>query len=247
MPHAVAVIPARFASTRLPGKPLLDRTGKPMVVHVADRARAARLVTEVIVATDDRRIFDAVQRHGHRAIMTREDHPNGTTRIAEVAESLPPEMDLVVNVQGDEPMIDPAVIDLLIERLAGGGGDEVMATIASPFGEGENPGDPNIVKVVVDQRGRAMYFSRSLVPFDRDRSGEVRPLKHIGLYAYRREFLPLYVNLTPTPCETSEKLEQLRVLEHGYDIAVVEAVVKHHGIDTPEQYEYFVKTYHSSR
>ena len=169
MNQAVAVIPARFASTRLPGKPLLDRTGKPMVVHVADRAREAKRVSDVIVATDDQRIFDAVQKHAHRAMMTREDHPNGTSRIAEVAQSLSDRIEVIVNVQGDEPMIDPQVIDLLIERISGG--DEPMATVASPFTPGENAGDPNIVKVVIDQRGRAMYFSRSLIPFDRDNAG----------------------------------------------------------------------------
>jgi 3-deoxy-manno-octulosonate cytidylyltransferase (CMP-KDO synthetase) len=238
----VAIIPARFASTRLPGKPLLDRTGKPLVVHVAERAAAARSIHRILIATDDSRIAAAVQSHGFEAVMTRGDHPNGTSRIAEAAAMLAAEVDIIVNVQGDEPQIEPAVIDAAVERLAGG--DEPMATIASPFAADEDPADPSIVKVVVDQRGRAMYFSRALIPFDRD-TGTSKPdpsmyLKHIGLYAYRRDFLPVYIALPPTPAEQREKLEQLRVLEHGYCIAVARAHVDRHGIDTPDQYEAFV-------
>jgi len=238
----VAIIPARFGSTRLPGKPLLDRTGKPLVVHVAERAASARSVTQVIVATDDSRIRDAVVAHGQQAVMTSPDHPNGTSRIAEVAQSLSPDVQIIVNVQGDEPLIDPAVIDAAVERLKLG--NEPMSTVASPFAVGEDPADPNIVKVVLDQRGRALYFSRALIPHVRDLQlspSDARPhLKHIGLYAYRREFLSTYVALPPTPAEELEKLEQLRALEHGHAIAVVTAVVEHHGIDTPEQYEAFV-------
>jgi 3-deoxy-manno-octulosonate cytidylyltransferase (CMP-KDO synthetase) len=245
MSKAIAVIPARYASTRLPGKPLLDRTGKPMVVHCADQARKAKSLSDVIVATDDPRIVEAVTRHGHRAAMTDPAHPNGTCRIEEVARTLPADISLIVNVQGDEPMIDPAVIDRLVDRLRAG--SEPMATIASPFGPAEDPTNPNIVKVVVTQTGRALYFSRSLIPFNRDGDANaVQPLKHIGLYAYRREFLPTYVNLAPTPCENAEKLEQLRVLEHGHPIAVVQATVHHVGIDTPEQYEAFVNLWHKT-
>jgi 3-deoxy-manno-octulosonate cytidylyltransferase (CMP-KDO synthetase) len=236
---AIAIIPARYASTRLPAKPLLERTGKPLVIHVVEQACKSKLISDVVVATDDRRVYDAVVKHGRRAVMTREDHPNGTMRIAEVAAGLAKDIDIIVNVQGDEPLIDPAVIDAVVERLRRG--DEPMATVASPFAEGEDAGNPNIVKVVCDRRGRAMYFSRSLIPFDRDGGGGVRPLKHVGLYAYRREFLPVYVGLGATPCETAEKLEQLRVLEHGHAIAVITARVDHHGIDTPEQYEEFVR------
>lgn len=239
----VAIIPARFASTRLPGKPLLDRTGLPLVVHVARRAAEARSIGQVIVATDDERIARVVETHGFHAVMTRVDHPNGTSRIAEVAQMLPSIIDVIVNVQGDEPQIDPAVIDAAVDRLRGG--DEPVATIASPFGEGEDPANPNIVKVVLDRRGRAMYFSRSLIPHERDRSelgtrNAQLYLKHVGLYAYRREFLPVYVALSPTPAEEAEKLEQLRVLEHGHAIGVAVREVHHAGIDTPEQYEAFV-------
>ncbi len=239
---AIAVIPARFASTRLPGKPLLDRTGKPLIIHVVEQARRAQRIAEVIVATDDRRILEAVTSRGFKAVMTREDHPNGTMRIAEVAAALPADADIIVNVQGDEPMIDPAVVDRVVERLQSG--DEPMATVASPFAVGEDPANPNIVKVVVDRRGRAMYFSRSLIPHHRDAKPAVSAggyLKHIGLYAYRRAFLPVYVVLPATPCEEAEKLEQLRALEHGHAIAVIEAQVNHTGIDTPEQYEAFVR------
>lgn len=235
----LAVIPARFASTRLPGKMLLDRTGKPLIQHVWERAKLAKKVDRVIVATDDQRIFDAVRGFGGEAVMTRADHPNGTSRIAEAVASI--DAPIIVNVQGDEPDLDPALIDLAIDTLHAHA-DCPVATIASPFAATEDPANPNIVKVVVDQAGRAMYFSRSLIPFNRD-GGEPAspPLKHVGLYVYRREFLPTYVKLTPTPLEQSEKLEQLRVLEHGYCIAVAIREAHFHGIDTPEQYEAFVR------
>ena len=209
------------------------------MVHVAEAASRAALIDRVLIATDDQRIARAAETHGHRALMTREDHPNGTSRIAEAAESLGDDVDLIVNVQGDEPQIDPALIDRLVERLRGG--SEPMATLASPFAAGEDPRDPNIVKVVVDRRGRAMYFSRSLIPYDR--GGGSVPLKHVGLYAYRRDFLRTYVNLPSTPAEEAERLEQLRALEHGHAIAVIKAEVAHHGIDTSEQYEKFVAEY----
>lgn len=238
---AIAVIPARYASTRLPRKMLLDSTGKPLVVHVVERARQARRLGRVVVATDHDEIYRAVRDHGHEVVMTSDRHPNGTSRIEEAVRLLGDTVPLIVNVQGDEPLIDPAVIDELVDRLDRG--DEPMATVASPFQPGEDPADPNVVKVVVDQRGRAMYFSRSRVPFDRDGEGRVQPLKHIGLYAYRRDFLPVYTALAPTPCEEAEKLEQLRVLEHGHAIAVIQRQVNHQGIDTPGQYEDFVRKY----
>lgn len=242
---AIAVIPARFASTRLPGKPLLDRTGKPMIVHVCEAAARAARIQRVIVATDDERIADAVGAHGFDCVMTRADHPNGTSRIAEVAASLPPDdpaAGVIVNVQGDEPQVDPAHIDALVERMANT--DAPMATLASPFQPGEDPANPNIVKLVADQTDHAMYFSRALIPFDRDDVG-VSLLKHPGLYAYRRAFLAEYVNLAPTPCELAESLEQLRALEHGHRIALVHTDVKHTGIDTPEQYEAFVQSFNA--
>ncbi|MFP4143798.1 MAG: 3-deoxy-manno-octulosonate cytidylyltransferase [Phycisphaeraceae bacterium] len=238
-PAALAVVPARYASTRLPGKPLLDRTGKPLIQHVVERVLEAKRISRVLVATDDQRIADAVAAFGGEAVMTREDHPNGTSRIAEVVSGMAgQDADIIVNVQGDEPEIEPDVIDQLVDGLAADG-EAPMATLGSDFAEGEDPANPNIVKIVLDQRGRAMYFSRSLVPFDRDGVG-VRPVKHPGLYAYRRGFLLEYVTLPPAPLEQAEQLEQLRALEHGYPIAVIRTQVNHHGIDTPEQYEAFV-------
>ncbi len=238
----LAVIPARFGSTRFPGKPLADKTGKPLIQHVVEQVRRTASIDRVIVATDDQRIFEAVARFGGEAMMTRGDHPNGTCRIAEVVEKLGAEVRgdaIIVNVQGDEPEIEPRVIDELVAGLRGQP-DADMATLASDFAADEDPADPNIVKLVVDQRGFALYFSRSVIPFDRDRQG-LRPLKHPGLYAYRRAFLPRYVTLPATPLEEAEKLEQLRALEHGCRIAVVRTVVRHHGIDTPQQYEAFVR------
>ncbi len=245
MSQAVVIIPARFAAQRLPGKPLLSETGKPLICHVVDRARAARNIGDVIVATDDERIARAVRAQGARAVMTRADHPNGTSRIAEVAAGLGTEVDVVVNVQGDEPEMDPQLIDSLVDRLRESGSP--MATLACPFGPGEDPGNPNIVKLIVDQTGHAVYFSRALIPYDRDGAGaagaaadRANYLKHPGLYAYRRDFLALYITLPETPCERMEKLEQLRAIEHGHRIAVARVQHCHPGIDTPEQYRDFV-------
>lgn len=233
--RAVAVIPARFASVRFPGKMLADRTGKPLIQHVWERARLAARVQRVVIATDDQRIAEAVKRFGGEALMTRSDHPNGTSRIAEVASCL--DAGLLINVQGDEPEIDPALIDRLVELL-----EEKpecpMATLAAPLAA--SPNDPNVVKVVLRRDGTAMYFSRSEIPFDRDKTRDVALLRHIGLYGYRREFLPRYAAMPETPLERCEKLEQLRALEHGVSIAVAVVDAAVHGIDTPEQYEAFV-------
>lgn len=244
----VALIPARYASTRLPGKPLLDRTGLPLICHVAAQTAKARTVERVIVATDDERIARAASDHGYEAAMTRPDHPNGTSRIAEVVEQFDQTVDLIVNVQGDEPMINPALIDATVDRLRRG--DEPMATLASPFAPDEDPADPNIVKVVLDRRDRALYFSRSVIPHHRDGQspGPDSPLlKHVGLYAYRRAFLATYVALEPTPAEQAEKLEQLRALEHGHAIGVAVRRAAHHGIDTPRQYEQFVRQWQAAQ
>ena len=234
----VAVIPARYASVRFPGKVLADRTGKPLIQHVYERVRRARRVERVIVATDDRRIVEAVERFGGEAVMTDAGHPNGTCRIAEVAPGIG--ADLIVNVQADEPEIEPALIDLAIAALDGHGSC-VASTLAAPFTAAENPADPNIVKVVLDASGRALYFTRALVPHARDGDGPARPLKHVGMYVYRREYLATYLSLDPTPLEQTEHLEQLRILEHGNEIAVVVVESQHHGIDTPDQYEAFVE------
>jgi len=252
--NALAIIPARMASTRLPGKPLLAETGKPMIQHVVENARRASRLDRIVVASDDQVIIDAVRSFGGEAVLTGE-HPNGTSRIAEALTLIDDEHDLIVNVQGDEPEIEPAVIDALVDGLAQDE-DAPMATLCSRFAEGEDPTNPNIVKLVRGVTGRAMYFSRSLVPFDRDAPGSggvsAEPgaayWKHPGLYAYRRSFLlDVYPTLSPTPLEAIEKLEQLRVLEHGHAIAVIEADAPEPGIDTPEQYAAFVARYRERR
>ena len=237
--RAAAVIPARMASTRFPGKPLADLTGKPMIVHVLERVARCRSVGRILVATDDARIVDAVRAAGFEARMTDPAHPNGTSRVAEVARTL--EEELIVNVQGDEPQIEPALVDRTVEALAARP-DMPMATLVSPFAPGEDPANPNIVKCVTAVDGRALYFSRSLVPFDRDRApGAAAPRKHVGLYAYRRAFLDVFVGLAPTPLERTESLEQLRALEHGHPILCAEGEAHFTGIDTPEQYAEFVR------
>ncbi|MCG3180280.1 MAG: 3-deoxy-manno-octulosonate cytidylyltransferase [Phycisphaerae bacterium] len=241
--HAVAIIPARYASTRFPAKPLADRTGKCLVQHVYERAAAAATITRVIVATDDRRIFDAVRAFGGEAMMTRADHVSGTDRLAEVAAGLDDE--LIVNVQGDEPEIEPGDLDLLVRTLAGG--DCPMATLACPYPADDELTNPNLVKVVLDRQGRALYFSRSPIPFVRD-AGAPRPdyLLHRGTYGYRRDFLLAFASLPQGVLEQTEKLEQLRVLEAGYDIAVAVTAGSPAGIDTPEQYEAFVRRWRNS-
>ncbi len=243
---AIAIIPARYASSRFPGKILADATGQPLIQHVYDQARRSRAVSEVVVATDDDRIAAAVQGFGGRAVMTAADHPNGSSRLAEAADLLElPDDWLVVNVQGDEPELDPVVIDRAIAALDALD-DCVVSTVGSPFTAGEDPANPNIVKVVVDGAGRALYFSRALIPHDRDGQGDAAPLKHVGLYVYRRSYLRRYVKLSPTPLEQAEKLEQLRILEHGERIAVAVAMSRHCGIDTPEQYAAFVERWRAS-
>lgn len=237
-PTAVAIIPARYASTRFPGKLLADQTGKPLIQHVYEQALQAKRIDRVIIATDDDRIFSAVKKFGGEAVLTRADHPNGSCRSAEVTANL--SCDFVVNVQGDEPEIDPTLLDGAIDVLAKHE-DCVVSTIASPFGRGEDASDVNIVKVVVDRQQRALYFSRSLIPFPRVENIDAPPLKHIGVYVYRREFLLKYVTLPQMPLEIAESLEQLRVLEHGHRMAVLIAEAHHHGIDTPAQYDAFVK------
>ena len=239
-PTAIAVIPARIGSTRFPRKLLEEETGKPLIQHVVEQVQQARSLSKVIVATDHQDICRAVSATDVKVEMTRADHQNGTSRIAEVVGNMAPLPEVVVNVQGDEPEIEPAVIDLLVDCLRADS-EAPMATVASKFREGEDPEDPNIVKVIVDRQDRAIYFSRSLIPFDRDKAGVTPPLRHTGIYAYRPDFLLEYVKLTATPLEQTEKLEQLRAIEHGYKIAVIKTPVAHHGIDTPEQYEQFVR------
>jgi 3-deoxy-manno-octulosonate cytidylyltransferase (CMP-KDO synthetase) len=237
---AIGVIPARFSSTRFPGKIVASETGKPLVQHVVERARKASKIHDVVVATDDERIVHALEPYGTRCVMTSPRHVSGTDRIAEVARSLSEA--IVVNIQGDEPEIEPETIDSLVWKLEAGG---EMATAATAFSDGMNPADPNLVKVVISADGKAIYFSRSVIPFVRDAAGDVRPTYylHQGIYAYRREFLLQLAAWPSTPLEQAEKLEQLRVLEHGRPIDVVITRRAVHGIDTPEQYQEFVKRY----
>ena len=236
---AVAIIPARYASTRLPGKPLLNRTGKCLVQHVVEATETATKVGRVVVATDDERIAGAVEAFGGEFVMTRADHQSGTDRLAEAAEILRLAADcIVVNVQGDEPDMPGGCIDQLVNLLAGG--QCPMATLATPLSSAE-AGDPNKAKVVRRQDGRAMYFSRSAIPFNRDNAGDVASLLHLGIYAYRVAFLKQFTSLPPTPGEQAEKLEQLRALESGFDIIVGITDYCARGIDTPEDYAAFVR------
>lgn len=232
---SVAIIPARYASERFPGKVIAPLAGKPLVAHTYDRTRQARALTDTLVATDDARVVDALQPYGVKTVMTRSDHATGTDRIAEVAENL--DADIVVNVQADEPLVDPGLIDATIQPLLDDP-DVPMATARHPIHESAQINDPNCVKVVCDSRGRALYFSRSPVPFlratGRDPLHENVYWQHIGLYVFRRAFLLEYARMPSTPLEQLEKLEQLRVLEHGYPIAVVEARERSIGVDTPE-------------
>ncbi len=242
--HAIAVIPSRYGSTRLPAKSLLRETGKYLVQHVYERAAQAKRLSRVVVATDDQRIVDAVRSFGGEVVMTRSDHQSGTDRVAEVAEQLGGGPDaLYLNVQGDEPEVAPLALDQLVERMAREGADCPMGTLACRFPPHLDATAPSTVKVVVSDAGRALYFSRSLIPYPRD-GGELAPewgpLLHLGVYAYRRPFLLQLATWPPGTLEQIEKLEQLRVLQRGHPIAV--EIVEHAsvGIDTPRDYEQFV-------
>jgi len=234
-PTVIVVIPSRWASSRLPGKPLADIGGVTMVERVYRRAAAAKGVSGVLVATDDDRIATAVARFGGSCVMTRPDHASGTDRIAEVARGL--SCDLVVNVQGDEPALDPAAIEAAAAPLQADG-SLVMGTLGTALDPAADLPNPNAVKVLVDQHGFALYFSRAPVPFRRE-PGEVLAsvMRHIGLYVYRREFLLTLASLPRTPLERLESLEQLRALEHGYRIKVVETPYTSVSVDTPEDLE----------
>ena len=227
---SICVIPARYSSTRLPGKPLREICGVPMICRVWERASLAKSVSEVIVATDNERILAAVENYGGRAMMTRADHKTGTDRLAEVAEKFP-DAEVVVNVQGDEPLIEPALIDELIAQFADK--NLHMATVATELKEPSEMKNPNNVKVVLDRNNDALYFSRSLIPYPRN-EGKSKIFKHIGIYAYRREFLLAYAKMDSTPLEQSESLEQLRALENGYKIRVIISANKFVGVDTEE-------------
>lgn len=229
--RTVALIPARYGSSRFPGKPLADLDGKTMIEHVYRRAAAARLVDAVAVATDDDRILRAVEAFGGIAVLTAPTHASGTDRLAEVAARLA--CDIIVNVQGDEPLLDPEDIDRAIAPF-----DSLptisMTTLRAPIGDPQDYHDPHVVKVVVDGHGDALYFSRAPIPGARDDSSSPQAWQHIGLYAYRRDFLIQIAALPQTPLERQESLEQLRVLEHGFRIRTVEVQHASIGVDVPE-------------
>lgn len=223
-PKVVGIIPARYASTRLPGKALKLILGKPMVQRVYERASLARGLSAVCVATDDERIARVVESFGGKAVMTSPDHPSGTDRLAEATRAL--EADIVVNIQGDQPFLDPVMIDEAVQPLL----DDPalpMATLMHPVHRQEDLHDPAVVKVVVDLAGNALYFSRSLIPYPRQ--AVPHPVQeHVGLYVYRRDFLQKLAQLPPTPLEKIESLEQLRVLEHGFRLRVIETKCRDH-------------------
>lgn len=229
--RVVVIIPARYESTRFPGKPLADLHGQPMIQRVYERARAIRDVDRVLVATDDARIRAAVAAFGGDVVMTSPAHRTGTDRIAEVAASL--DADVIVNVQGDLPLLDPAMVDAAVAPLQADAGLP-MATIKTAIRTREERENPNVVKVVTDRDGYALYFSRSPLPYDRDSAaGGQLGYKHIGLYVYRRDFLLSFAQLAPTPLEQAEQLEQLRALEWGFRIKVAEVAAASIEVDTP--------------
>ncbi|HEV8701212.1 MAG TPA: 3-deoxy-manno-octulosonate cytidylyltransferase [Candidatus Polarisedimenticolia bacterium] len=233
--HAVGVIPARYRSTRFPGKPLALIDGKALVLRVLERARAAGRIDRLLVATDDERIASAVVASGGEVVMTSAAHVSGTDRLAEVARSL--SADLFVNIQGDEPLVDPRDIDRLVECLDADPACD-MATLCEPLRDAREARDPNVVKVVCDLSGRALYFSRSAIPYvpeGRDGGSASPPwLRHVGLYAYRRGFLLEFASWGPGALESLEGLEQLRAIERGRTMRVLPARGRYHGVDTPE-------------
>jgi 3-deoxy-manno-octulosonate cytidylyltransferase (CMP-KDO synthetase) len=214
--RVVAIIPARYHSTRLEGKPLADINGKPMVQRVYENAMKSSALDDVIVATDDNRIREAVEKFGGRAVLTSKGHPTGTDRIAEVAENL--DVDVVVNIQGDEPFVKPGMLDEVVSPLIEDR-NIPMATLMHSI-EKQDFDNPNVVKVVIDKSGFALYFSRSLIPYPRYEEGH-RAFEHIGIYSFQKDFLLTYSKLEPTPLEKSEALEQLRALENGFRIKVL--------------------------
>ena len=228
---AVGLIPARFAATRFPGKPLATIAGKSMIQRVYEGARAAKSLRSVIVATDDERIADACRAFGAEVAMTRSDHASGSDRIGEVAARLSDE--IVVNIQGDEPLMEGYVVDAAVEAPREEA-DVPIATVVHPLDPADRD-DPNRVKVVLDQRGRALYFSRSAIPYPRDPAVRAPLWQHVGLYAYRRDFLLRFIKMAPTLAERSECLEQLRALENGHGIrcAIIEGGWRSVAVDVP--------------
>lgn len=242
MSKAVGIIPARLAATRLPNKPLLDIGGKTMIQRVYEQARLAQRLEDLYVATPDSEIFEVVTGFGGKAILTRPDHPSGTDRLAEAAATLSEDIQVIVNIQGDEPLIDPATIDAVADALLAHSSDSlstsrvVMASLCCPLSD-ERAQDPNTVKVVCDQQGIALYFSRHPIPYRRNPEIPQSILLHVGLYAYYRHFLLEFPRLPRTPLEQIESLEQLRAVEHGYAIRMVRTSRAPESVDTPEDLE----------
>lgn len=237
----VACIPARYGSTRFPAKVLAKDTGKFLIQHTYERACVGKLVERVIIATDDEKVLAAAESFGAECVLTRAEHQSGTDRIAEAVAEMA--VDIVVNLQADEPEIDPENIDY-VARLLIDNPDFSMATLAADFARAEQIADPNIVKVITNSQGRAIYFSRSPIPYDRDAAGVgqvAQYQRHLGIYAYRKDFLLKITTLPQTPLEKTEKLEQLRAIENGFGILVGKVRHTCDGIDTPEQYAEFVQ------
>ncbi|NQT26061.1 3-deoxy-manno-octulosonate cytidylyltransferase [candidate division KSB1 bacterium] len=245
---AIGIIPARYDSSRLPGKPLADIGGKPMIQHVAERALKSTLLSRVIVATDNQRIMECVQGFGGDAVMTSSAFTSGTDRIASVAQTI--ETDIVVNIQGDEPLIEPDEIDLVIHTLAEDPNAD-MGTLVTPIKKVEDLTNPNTAKVVLNQDGYALYFSRSPIPYQRDTQdigdwlNEGPYFKHVGLYSYRKSFLLQFARHEPEPLEMTEKLEQLRALVMGAKIKVAQTKYNPICVDTPEDLERVRKLIHA--
>ncbi len=231
----LGVIPARYASSRFPGKALVEIAGRTMLEHVWERASQARYLTSLVIATDDERIRSAAEGFKARVLMTRDDHASGTDRVAEAASAS--NAQYIVNIQGDEPLIDPAAIDAAVLGVLDAE-DVQMATLKKRIERAEEIHNPNVVKVVTDSKGDAIYFSRSPIPFAREAADETAYFKHIGLYVYQRDFLLAYPDLPVGPLERSERLEQLRALENGHKIRVVETDYESLGVDTPEDWKH---------
>lgn len=243
----LAVIPARYESTRFPGKVLAKDTGKYLIQHTWERAKQAKLLDSVLIAADDFKVIEAAKSFFADCVLTSKDHQSGTDRIAEAVKDT--DADIIVNLQADEPEIDPANIDYLASMLVDNP-DCPMATLAAGFEDADQVFDPNIVKVVTDVKGRAIYFSRSPIPFDRDKGcvGDVSNyLRHLGIYAYRKDFLMKFTTLPQSSLEKIEKLEQLRAIENGYSILIGKVTHRCDGIDTPQQYQAFVERVNSGK
>lgn len=238
--EAIGVIPARYQSTRLAGKVLLEIAGKPLIQHVYERAKRAKKLSALLIATDDHRVRQAATSFGAEVVMTASTHTSGMDRVAEVAKKIPAE--IIVNIQADEPLVAPAMVDLLVETLKIEKKEVGVATLYRPLrrlADKEDLSNPNVVKVVMDQKEYAIYFSRNAIPFHRKSSLSGPPLyfKHLGFYAYRKEFLLRLTEMEPTPLEKAEGLEQLRVLENGEKIRLVESPFNTIGVDTHEDLE----------